>query len=65
MRHGPELEDEMRIKAKAKRAGLDESEARDLKLLARALGIRIRSVEVVPAEKQDQPKRGKVFNYAE
>lgn len=55
----------MKIKAKAKRAGLDESEARDLKLLARALGIRIRSVEVIPAEKQDQPKRRRVFNYDE
>lgn len=55
----------MKIKAKAKRAGLDESEARDLKLLARALGIRIRSVEIVPAENQDQPKRRKAFNYDE
>lgn len=55
----------MKFKAKAKRAGLDESETRDLRLLARALGIRIRSVEVVPVEKQDQPKRRKVFNYDE
>lgn len=55
----------MKIKAKAKRAGLNESEARDLKLLARALGIRIRSVEVIPAENQDQPKRRKAFNYDE
>ena len=55
----------MKIKAKAKRAGLNEIEARDLKLIARLLGIRIRSVEVVPAEKQDQPKRRKVFNYDE
>ena len=55
----------MKIKAKAKRAGLNEIEARDLKLLARLLGIRIRSVEVVPSEKQDHPKRRKVFNYDE
>ena len=55
----------MKIKAKAKRVGLDESEARDLKLLARALGIRIRSVEVIPAEKQAKPKRRKIFNYDE
>ena len=55
----------MKFKAKAKRAGLDESEARDLKLLARALGIRIRSVEVIPEEKQEEPKRRKVFNYDE
>ena len=55
----------MKIKAKAKRAWLNEIEARDLKLLARLLGIRIRSVEVVPSEKQDQPKRRKVFNYDE
>lgn len=49
----------MKLKAKAKRAGLNESEARDLKLLARALGIRIRSVEVIPAEKQAEPKGGR------
>lgn len=55
----------MKIKAKAKRAGLDESETRDLKLLAKALGIRIRSVEVIPAGKQEEPKRRKVFNYDE
>lgn len=55
----------MKLKAKAKRAGLDESETRDLKLLARALGIRIRSAEVIPAEKQEEPKRRKVFNYDE
>jgi hypothetical protein len=55
----------MKFKAKAKRAGLDESETRDLRLLARALGIRIRSVEVIPAEKQTEPKRRKVFNYDE
>lgn len=55
----------MKIKAKAKRAGLDESEARDLKLLARALGIRIRSVEVIPTEKQAEPKRRRVFDYDE
>ena len=55
----------MNIKAKAKKAGLDESETRDLRLLARALGIRIRSVEVAPAEKQAEPKRRKVFNYDE
>lgn len=55
----------MKFKAKAKRAWLNESEARDLKLLARALGIRIRSVEVIPAEKQVEPKRRKVFNYDE
>lgn len=55
----------MKIKAKVKRAGLDESEARDLKLLARALGIRIRSVEVIPAKKQAEPKRRKIFNYDE
>lgn len=55
----------MKLKAKAKRAGLDESETRDLKLLARALGIRILSVEVVPAERQAEPKRRKAFNYDE
>lgn len=55
----------MKLKAKAKRAGLNESEARDLKLLARALGIRIRSVEVIPAEKQAEPKRRKAFDYDE
>ena len=55
----------MRVKAKAKRAGLDESETRDLKLLAKALGIRILSVEVIPEKKQAEPKRRKVFNYDE
>lgn len=55
----------MKFKAKVKRAGLNESETRDLKLLARALGIRIRSVEVIPAEKQAEPKRRKIFNYDE
>lgn len=55
----------MRTKAKAKKAGLDESETRDLRLLARALRIRIRSVEIVPAEKQAEQKRRKVFNYDE
>lgn len=55
----------MKVKAKAKRARLNESETRDLKLLARALGIRIRSVEVIPAEKQAEPKRRKIFNYDE
>lgn len=35
----------MKLKAKAKRAGLNESEARDLKLLARALGSRTEKEE--------------------
>lgn len=55
----------MKFKAKAKRAGLDDSEIRDLKLLARALGLRIRYVEIVPADRQEAPKRKKVFNYDE
>lgn len=51
----------MKIKAKAKRAGLDESEARDLKLLARALGIRIRSVEVIPGRKTSRTEKEESF----
>lgn len=55
----------MKFKAKAKRAGLDNSEIRNLKLLARALGLRIRYVEVVPADRQAEPKKRRVFNYDE
>ena len=55
----------MKFKAKARRAGLDDGEIRDLKLLAQALGIRIRSVEVISEEQQVPPGRKKVFNYDE
>lgn len=55
----------MKFKAKAKQAGLDDSEIRDLKLLAQALRIRIRSVEVITEEQQVLPGRKKVFNYDE
>lgn len=55
----------MALKAKAKRAGLDEREAQDLKLLEEVLGFKIKSIHVVPPEEQEEPKRRKVFNYDE
>lgn len=55
----------MNIKAKAKKAGLDESEAQDLKLLEEALGFKIKSIHVVPPEEQDEQKARSFLDYDE
>ena len=52
----------MKFKSRAKRAGLNESEIRDLRLLAKALGLRIRYVEIVPPGQRDKPRK-EIFNY--
>lgn len=55
----------MNLDAAARKAGLDESEIRALRLLAKALGLQILYVEIVPPGRQSETQRKKVFNYDE